>query len=75
MLQKIHGVSTQRALTDGHDLTEVLEIFKTDLSQAKELVGHNIEFDNKIIGAEFIRKDLTSNLLEIPTVDTSQGFY
>ncbi len=70
--QKIHGVSTARALKEGHDLKEVLEIFKADLEQANEIVGHNIEFDNKIIGAEFLRKEIKSILLDQPTVDTSQ---
>ena len=70
--QKIHGVSTQRALSEGHDLVDVLLKFNEDLGRAEEIIGHNIEFDNKIIGAEFLRKEVTSNLLELPTVDTSQ---
>ncbi len=70
--QKIHGVSTARAIKEGHDLKEVLEIFKIDLEQASEIVGHNIEFDNKIIGAEFLRKNITSILLELPAIDTSR---
>ena len=70
--QKIHGISTDRALKEGYDLKEVLGIFNTDLEQAKEIVGHNIEFDNKIIGAEFLRKEVSSIFLDLPTVDTSR---
>jgi DNA polymerase-3 subunit alpha len=56
--EQIHGISTQRALEEGHDLLTVLHAFRQDLNQADVLVGHNIEFDINIIGAEFIRKKL-----------------
>ena len=70
--QKIHGISTERAAKEGSDLKEVLEIFNEDLKQAREVIGHNIEFDNKIIGAEYLRKGMSSGLLDLPTIDTSQ---
>ncbi len=69
--QKIHGISTERALEVGEDLRAVLDIFKVDLEKAKVLVGHNIEFDNKIIGAEFLRTEQDNLLEEFPNIDTS----
>ena len=68
--EKIHGISTDRALEVGEDLKKVLAKFTVDLERAQVLVGHNIEFDNKIIGAEFLRTD-SENLLEnYPNIDT-----
>lgn len=57
--EQIHGISTQRANEEGRDLLEVLGLFIQDLNRTSQLVGHNIEFDINIIGAEFIRKSLT----------------
>jgi DNA polymerase-3 subunit alpha len=69
--EKIHGISTQRALDEGHERKEVLDLFVHDLSKTRVLVGHNIEFDINIIGAELIRTSLdTATLLESEKVDT-----
>src|SRR5690348_659328 len=54
--EQVHGISTKRALEEGHDLKKVLDIFVSELEKTKVLVVHNIEFDINIIGAEFIRK-------------------
>ncbi|MCD9018546.1 DNA polymerase III subunit alpha [Parachryseolinea silvisoli] len=56
--EQIHGISTQRALEEGHDLLTVLSTFIQDLTRTQLLVGHNIEFDINIIGAEFLRLQL-----------------
>src|SRR5678809_776106 len=50
--EQVHGISTRRAMEEGRDIGEVLNTFVTDLSNTKQLVGHNIEFDVNIIGAE-----------------------
>jgi DNA polymerase-3 subunit alpha len=69
--EKVHGISTRRALEEGHDLKEVLALFQTDLKKTNVLVGHNIEFDISIIGAEFIRQSVeTSSLLALQKIDT-----
>lgn len=61
--QQVHGISTERAQTEGHDLLKVLQLFQSDAERAALLIGHNIEFDISIIGAEFIRKGLDPQLL------------
>ena len=69
--EQIHGISTKRALEEGHDLLKVLDTFTEDLGRASLLVGHNIEFDINIIGAEFIRKHLEpEKFLKLDKVDT-----
>jgi DNA polymerase III subunit epsilon len=52
---RVHGISTETALRDGVDLTEVLAAIVPDLEQADLLVAHNIQFDEKILGAELLR--------------------
>src|SRR6516164_6563531 len=50
--EQVHGISTQRAMAEGHPLAEVLTKFRGDMADNTLLVGHNIEFDINIIGAE-----------------------
>lgn len=69
--EKIHGISTARALEVGEDLKEVLDKFTGDVNRSKVLIGHNIEFDNKIIGAEYLRTESPNILVDFPNIDTS----
>ena len=62
---KIHGISTERALKTGQELTFVLNEFNKALSQAKFVIGHNVNFDLNIVGAEFHRKGIASNIMEM----------
>lgn len=75
--EKIHGISTKRALEVGEDLSKVLTIFSEDVQRAEVLVGHNIEFDNKIIGAEYLRtgkENLLANAKNIDTAEETKAF-
>jgi len=67
---KIHGISTERALKTGQELTLVLNEFNKALSQAKFVIGHNVNFDLNIVGAEFHRTGITSNIMEINELDS-----
>jgi len=67
---RIHGITTKLANEEGRDLKEVLLEFKEVLQRAKFGVGQNVEFDYKIIGAEFFRKEIENNLQELPKADT-----
>ena len=69
--EKIHGISTKRALEVGEDLAEVLDKFSEDVKKAEVLVGHNIEFDNKIIGAEYLRCEKENLLADAKNIDTA----
>ncbi len=68
--QKVHGISTERALEVGEPLQEVLLKFSKDVERASVLVGHNIEFDNSIIGAEYLRCGTKNLLEEANNIDT-----
>ncbi len=68
--EKVHGISTERATKEGHDLAKVLEIFHKDVEKANYLVGHNIGFDINVMGSEFLRKEIPMVLLEKKELDT-----
>tara|TARA_R110002051_G_scaffold304631_1_gene374097 strand:- start:6430 stop:10659 length:4230 start_codon:yes stop_codon:yes gene_type:complete len=68
--EKIHGISTQRAIDEGHELSKVLEIFEEDLRKTTYLVGHNIGFDISIVGAELLRTNKSIKDLEKEPLDT-----
>lgn len=52
---QVHGISTERALEEGQELSTSLEQFAAVIQQSKYLCGHNIEFDLNIVGAELLR--------------------
>lgn len=58
----IHGISTARALAEGEQLQVVLEEFHAQVAQAHYLVAHNISFDEKIVGAEFLRSGMANTI-------------
>jgi len=70
--QKIHGISTEKALAEGHDLKTVLEQFNALLTEDTVLVGQNIAFDIPIVGAEFYRKSIENRMAKLPLIDTAQ---
>ncbi|MFY0627491.1 MAG: DNA polymerase III subunit alpha [Reichenbachiella sp.] len=70
--QKIHGISTQRAEDEGYDLKEVLDTFSEDLRKVKAVIGHNVEFDVNIVGAEYLRKVKENSLEDIKAIDTKE---
>lgn len=67
----VHGITTERALREGKLLSEVLKEFATDLSFATQVVGHNIDFDQRIVGAELYRLNMDYDaLMNKPSVCT-----
>lgn len=59
---RVHGITTEKALKEGQPLISVLEEFARVVGDAKLLIAHNISFDEKIIGAEFLRKNISHDL-------------
>ena len=52
---KIHGITTELAHRNGAALPTVLAAVAVAIKKAKVLVAHNTRFDEKILGAEFLR--------------------
>lgn len=59
---RIHGISNDRAMTEGVELQGVLNDFQNLISQTNYLVAHNMSFDEKIVGAEFLRNNMANSL-------------
>ncbi len=68
--EKIHGISTDRANKNGMPLAHVLEEFVKDVEKCSFVVGHNVSFDNNIVGCELLRKDMPNLLADFPALDT-----
>lgn len=58
----IHGITNEKAEKEGRELISVLKTFQEMIDEASCLVGHNIGFDEKIVGAEFIRKEMKNSM-------------
>ena len=74
---KIHGISTEKAIMCGKDLLFVLNALNREIDNSDMLVAHNINFDSKIVGAEMIRRNLTTNLFAkrlVCTMESSTNF-
>jgi len=70
---RIHGISTDRAEREGKDLMTVLSEFQAAVDQATYLVAHNMSFDEKIVGAEFLRNKLQNRLQAKRRICTMQS--
>jgi DNA polymerase III subunit alpha len=67
---QIHGITTERALSEGRELRETLNDFLEALGHTNYLCGHNIEFDIKVLGAEFLRCGLQDPFAGKAVLDT-----
>ena len=71
--EKIHGISTERAQKIGVPIAFVMDEFKKALEETDFAVGHNIEFDVKVMGAEYARADRDDGLMTKKTLDTMRS--
>ena len=54
-----NNMSTERCEKEGVHLIDILEDFVEQVDNADYLIAHNMAFDEKVIGAEMIRKELS----------------
>lgn len=74
---KVHGITNEIANRDGHSISTVLQEFDKLVDKAIYLVAHNISYDEKIIGAEFLRNGMQnriSNKTKICTMKSTTNF-
>ena len=69
----IHRITTEKAVKEGLDLSIVLDLFDSDLKQADIIIGHNIDFDIKVVRAEMYRLKRTDNLVGKNTICTMKS--
>ena len=68
--EQVHGVSTALAESEGEQLAVVLDHFAKARSKSQFIVGHNINFDRNIMGAEFLRIHQNDPLENSVFIDT-----
>ena len=68
--EKVHGISTERANKEGHPVKFVLNKFNEALDKINTNIGHNLDFDNSIVGSEMLRNGISTALSDKNTVDT-----
>jgi DNA polymerase III subunit epsilon len=59
----VHGITTEIAKTSGNNLRDVLTEFNDIINKSEYIIGHNIEFDQKIVAAEYFRLKMKNNIL------------
>lgn len=70
---RIHGISTERALREGEPLLSVLARFNDAIDASTSLVAHNMSFDEKIVGAEFLRANMANSIDAKDKICTMEG--
>lgn len=67
---RVHGITQEKALAEGKEVLSVLEEFSEMIDEADFLVAHNMNFDEKIMGAEFLRGGIKSGLFRTERICT-----
>ena len=70
---RIHKITTEIANEKGEDLRKSLEVFNSIISKSEYLVAHNIEFDEMVLGAEFKREYIKTDLFEKKRICTMKS--
>ena len=71
--ERVHGISTARALLEGDALGEVLDAFSAALARSEVVVAHNIDFDECVVGAEFVREGKATDLHRMTKICTMKA--
>lgn len=61
---RVHGITTEIARLHGIDVHRALDELTLDLPSASLLIGHNLDFDYGVVGAEYFRAGRKVNPLE-----------
>jgi DNA polymerase-3 subunit alpha len=69
---KVHGITTAVAEAYGVPLEEAMAEFSEAVKKSKFLVGHNLQFDNNILGCEYLRLEQENILEGRPVLDTGE---
>lgn len=61
---KVHGITTEKALESGVHLETALQEFSEVISKSEIIIAYNMDFEEKIVGAEFLRSGVKSVLFD-----------
>ena len=71
--ERVHGISTARALLEGIPLAEALALFSAGVDRSTVVVAHNLSFDECVVGAEFVREGARTDLHQKTKVCTMKA--
>lgn len=72
---RVHGITREKAEKEGYPLDSVLDSFSSSLQCVSAVVGHNVQFDVKVILAEISRQnrdELFARFRRIPKLCTME---
>lgn len=70
---RVHGITTEIANEKGIELKAALNEFARAIKDAQFLIAHNMNFDEKIVGVEYLRKNMKNNLQFIKKICTMES--
>ena len=70
---RVHGITTEIANDQGIELKAALNEFARALKEAQFLIAHNMNFDEKIVGVEYLRKNMQNKLQFIKKICTMES--
>src|SRR5680860_206775 len=59
---RFHKLDLERIEQEGEDIKEVLEKFKVDVDKADYIFSFNLNYNENIVGAEYVRHDINHRL-------------
>lgn len=74
---KVHGITKEKCLEEGAPLMQEMLLFQGVINQCEYIIAHNLDFDRKVINAQFdklklsLRRPLKSKML--CTMKTTSG--
>ncbi len=72
-VSRIHKIFHDDAVEMGYPLKKVLNVFNSIIDKSEYIIAHNINFDDKILSAEFLREYITSTLPEKKKICTMES--
>jgi len=67
---RVHGITTEQALQSGVALRDALASFAGAVPPGAVAVAHNLSFDERVLGAEFLRAGLANPLKPLRRICT-----
>jgi DNA polymerase III epsilon subunit-like protein len=71
--QRVHGISTAFAFQHGAPVVDVLRAFDAEMQETNLVIAHNLEFDETIMTAEFLRAGMRPPFDDVSRFCTMRG--
>ncbi len=69
----VHGITTDYAIKYGEDIKDILLDFENQCFKSKYLIAHNINFDSKVMGSEFLRNNYRNSIDNLKLLCTMES--